>query len=393
MNRVFWWKMRRELKRLGKQLLNLPGEVLRWVYFRRWYDFQTSRAIRRTSGHISIGDEVGIYLIFPKNGLLATHLTMIEEMRQAKISPVIVSNLPLSEDDRAQLIPIVARIIERPNVGYDFGGYRDGFLELAPELACLEKVWMLNDSVWLVPQSTSWFNAARALNTDLVAATSNFAMQKVDPHRYREITWKYSTSHKNFHYASYAIGFGKRILRDPEFMRYWRKLQITNDKTRTVRRGEIGLTQWALRHDFSHAATYDVSKLDEELSRCENIEIDRIARELVIPDDAALESLQEDVLRTDFNTEGGRLNRIALILTTVSRRASAYALPAYSLRRGFHFLKKSPLWLSSGGATAMAKLIAKIEGPMGDDIRSEAIMLLRADDKKLEELMEGPFNG
>ena len=367
--------------------MDLPGEVMRRLYFRRWYDFRTSRAVRRTTGNIPIANEVGIYLIFPKNGLLATHLTMICEMRRAKISPVIVSNLPLSEDDRAKLIPTVARIIERPNVGYDFGGYRDGFLDLAAELAKLERVWMLNDSVWLVPQSTSWFDDARALNKDLVAATSNFAMPRVDPHRYRDITWTHDTSHKNFHYASYAIGFGKRVLRDPEFIGYWRKLHITNDKTRTVRRGEIGLTQWALRHDFTHAATYDVSKLDEDLSRYHNIEIDRIARELVIPDDAALEDIQEEVLRIDSNTEEGRLNRIALILTTVSRRASAYALPAYSLRNGFHFLKKSPLWLSSGGAAAMAKLIARIEGPMGDEIRREAIMLLRAGDKKLEDVM------
>jgi hypothetical protein len=133
-----------------------------------------------------------------------------------------------------------------------------------------------------------------------------------------------------------------------------------------------------------------VSKLDEDLRHCGNIEIDRIARELVIPDDAALEDVQEEVLRMDPSTEEGRFNRIALILTTVSRRASAYALPDYSLRRGFHFLKKSPLWLSSGGAAAMARLIARIEGPVGDEIRSEAVMLLRTGDKHLEEVILNP---
>lgn len=390
MNRVFWSKIRRELKRLGKQMFRLPGELLRLLYFRRWYDFRTSREIRRTSGQVLIENEVGIYLIFPKNGISDSHFTMIHEMNRANVAPVIVSNLPLSANDRAALRPLVARIIERPNVGYDFGGYRDGFIDLAAELGRLKRAWMLNDSVWLIPQATSWFDDARALGTDLVAATSNFAMPRVDPHRYKEMTWHHDTNHKNFHYASYAIGFGERILRDPDFMRYWRRLHITDDKTRTVRRGEIGLTQWVLRRGFTHAATNEVSELDKELACCDNGEIDRIARELVIPDDAALEGVQKEVLRVDPDTLEGRVNRIALILTTVSRRASAYALPGYSLRHGFQFLKKSPLWLSSGGAAVMAMLITRIEGDAGNEIRREAITLLRAQDRYLAEVLCDP---
>lgn len=384
------WKVRREINRLGQQLFGLPMELVRRLYFRRWYDLRTSRAIRRTVGRVPIGDEVGIYLIFPKDGLLESHLAMIEEMRRAGIAPVVVANLPLSDDDRGVLIPRVARIIERPNVGYDFGGYRDAFLDFAAELGRLQRVWLLNDSVWLVPQPTSWFDDARALGTDLVAATSNFAMPRVDPHRYDEITWHHSTGHKNFHYASYAMGFGARILGEPAFLRYWRRLQISDDKARTVRRGEIGLTQWALRRGFSHAATYEVSQLDQELAGCDNQEIDRIARELVIPDDAALEMVKVKVLSIDPDTVEGRTKRIALILTTVSRRASAYALPGYSLRRGFQFLKKSPLWLSPGGAETMARLIAKIEGPIGNQIRREAVRALGNDSQDLGIIMRDP---
>ncbi len=387
MDSFFSWKIRREFVRLGRQVFNLPGEVLRLIYFRRWYDFRTCRQIRRTTGQISIENEVGVYLIFPKEGLLQSHITMIEEMRRAQIAPVIVSNSPLSDDDKAKLIPIVARIIERPNVGYDFGGYRDGFLDLAAELSKLERAWMLNDSVWLVPQPTSWFEDARLLGTDLVAATSNFSMPRVAPHRYKEIIWRHRTDHKNFHYASYAMGFGPRIIGDPAFLRYWRKLHITDDKTRTVRRGEIGLTQWALRRGFTHSATHEVDQLDQELASFDDFEVDRIARELVIPDDAALEGILEDVLSIDYNTQEGRASRIALILTTVSRRASAYALPGYALRRGFHFLKKSPLWLSRGGAATMAMLISRIDGPIGNEIRNEARMLLHPAVKHLADVM------
>ena len=374
-----WWKLRREIARLGAQAIALPPELARRLYFRRWYDLVTARAIRRSPGALPLGPEVGIYLIFPAKGVLPSHLHMLAEMRAQGIAPVVVSNLPLSEADRTRLLPEVAQIVERPNVGYDFGGYRDGVLGLAEALPRVERLWLLNDSAWLVPQPKSWFAEARALGTDVMAASSNYAMPRVDPARFREITWHHATAHRNFHYASYALGFGPRVLRDPAFLRYWRRLDIRNDKTRTVRRGEIGLSQFVLKRGYSHRATCEVDRLDAELAALSDAEIDRVARELVIPDDAPLEAVKAGVLATGADTPTGRAERIALILTTVSRRASAYALPGYTLRHGFQFLKKSPLWLSPEAAGVMMRLIARIDGPVGDQIRAEARDLMRKD--------------
>ncbi|MCY4336191.1 MAG: hypothetical protein OXC60_16150 [Litoreibacter sp.] len=215
---------------------------------------------------------------------------MLKEMTSAGISPLVVSNLPLNEENRAKLAQSSALILERPNVGYDFGRYRDGVLELAAQLSTLDRLWLLNYSVWSVHQATSWFDDARSLKTDFVGATSNFAMPRVDPHRFREITWDFSFEHKIFHYASYALGVGSAILKDPDFLKYWNKLEIRNDKSRTVRRGEIGLSQWVLARGFSHGATYEVDKLDAELARMDDAEIDKIAQELIFPESPRLET-------------------------------------------------------------------------------------------------------
>jgi hypothetical protein len=372
MNKLPWWKIRREMVRICLQLLRLPVEAVKLIVVRRWYDLVTARAIRRTLGNVSMGTEAGVYLIFPANGIQDSHLTMLREMLREGVTPIVVSNLPLSEVDRKTLQAYAARIIERPNVGYDFGGYRDGIVDLSPDFGQLNRLWLLNDSIWLVPQPTSWFEEARALDKDFVAATSNYAMPRVDPQNFRKIVWNYDTNHKNFHYASYALGFNATILQDVAFMQFWRTLNISNDKTRTVRRGEIGLSQWVIRHGFSHGATHEVNELDQELQRCNDEEIDQIARELVIPDDEALVAVQSAVLQESPTTSSGRADRISLILTAVSRRASAYALPAYSIARGFHFLKKSPLWLSPGSAEVTLKLIERIMGSEGQEIRKEA---------------------
>jgi len=48
------------------------------------------------------------------------------------------------------------RVIERPNFGYDFGGYRDGILLLEAWGIAPERLLILNDSIWmpLAPNST-----------------------------------------------------------------------------------------------------------------------------------------------------------------------------------------------------------------------------------------------
>lgn len=371
------WKIRREVRRLLIAPFRGTAELVRKLYVRRYYDRVLAKQIVHHPGQVSLTREAAIYLIFPSRGVQASHLRVLREMVVADIAPVVVSNLPLSDADLAEISPLAMRIIQRPNVGYDFGGYRDGVLNLSDQLPELDRLWLLNDSAWMVPQPTSWFSDARALDVDFAAATSNFAMPRVDPDRFREMTWNFDPTHRNFHYASYALGIGSAVLRDPGFLRFWQKLEIRNDKTRTVRRGEIGLSQWMLAHGYSHGATFEVNGLDADLAVMEDDEIHRIAQELVIPESPRLEVQKGIVLKTDPHSATGRADRISLILAAVSRQASGYVLPGYSLRcRGFQFLKKSPLTLSREGSEIMEKVISRIEGEAGAEIAAEAKLLL-----------------
>lgn len=368
-----WWKVSRETVRIGRQTAGLPLELARKIYFRRWYDSAIAPTLRRSTGALRLAGEFGVYLIFPRRGVLGSHFHMLAEMRAQGIAPVVVSNFPLSEADRARLLPEVARLIERPNIGYDFGGYRDAILDLADHFALVDRLWLLNDSVWLVPQRSSWFEDARVLGTDFVAATSHFAMPRVDPDRFREIIWHYDTSRRDFHYASFALGVGNRALRDPDFLQFWRKLDIRDDKKRTVRRGEIGLTQFLVRRGYSHAATASAKYLDVELKLLDNEMLDVILRELVIfSSNSRLESLRTQLLSKKIESDDDRKERITFILTCVTRQPSAYLLASANVRNGFQFLKKSPLRLSRNGVQEMMAIISRIEGSVGRVIRHEA---------------------
>jgi lipopolysaccharide biosynthesis protein len=386
MSQFSYWKVKRELLRIGKTAQDATAELVRKLYFRRHYDLVTRKTIKRTPGAVPLGKEVAIYLVFPDSGLLASHLCMLSELRQAGISPIVVSNLPLSDEDRDRLHDDVYTIIERPNVGYDFGGYRDGILELAENLHRLDRVWLLNDSAWLVPQATSWFEHARAMGNDFVGATSSFSIlrktllgtKRWNISDYRSIIWTHDPNNRDFHYASYALCIGSAILRDRKFMSYWEKLDIRNDKKRTVRRGEMGLSQWVLKHRYTHAATFEINHLDKELEELSDTELDRVARELVIFRGTELAALKTRVLALQPNSLEGRAERTGLILTAVARQGSVYALAIYILRRHhFPFLKKSLLSLSSDGPGTLLEFIASLDQHKAPYLIDEARRICR----------------
>lgn len=220
MRKVPFWKVKREVARLGQHVLGLSGLSWEYATLRPRYDRAAASLRKVHEGELPLGREAAVYLIFPARGLLRSHLSMLRELGAQGISPVLVSNLPLCPDSLAALRPLCARIVERPNVGYDFGGYRDGVLDLADRLHGLDRLYILNDSAWMVDAPSTWFEDVRALDVDFCGATSNYGVKRCDAHDFRDMTWEFSKDHPNFHYGSYALSVGPRILRDPEFLAF-----------------------------------------------------------------------------------------------------------------------------------------------------------------------------
>lgn len=387
MNSTPFWKIKRELKRVQRSGAGIVTALIHKLFPRRYDDEVANKNIRRSVGADRLETEAAIYLIYPEHGVLASHLFTLRALKREGISPIVVSNLPLGDHDRDQLLAFATRIIERPNIGYDFGGYRDGILDIAAELLDLDRVWLLNDSVWMVPREESWFTQARAMNKDFTGATSSFSIlrktligaRRFDAANYRNIVWNHQTDNPNFHYGSYALCIAAPILKDPLFLGHWRQMVLGNGKKHAVRHGEIGLSQWVLKHGYSHGATHEIDDLPENLARLQDEEIDQTARELILFKETPLTRIRPTVLMTDAASPSGRAERINLILTAVARHGSAYALALYYLRHTrFPFLKKSPLWLSSDGPAPILEVVNQVVAPQLAEVPAEARMLCLA---------------
>lgn len=377
MGKIKWWKVRRELRRAAWQLPDLVTEAFRKIYFRRWYDMVTARKMRRIAGDLPMGRQVALYLIFPSNGVLASHLSALRQMQQAGVSAVVISNLPLRPADIDRLRPLCAQIIERPNVGYDFGGYRDGILGLAPQLAGVDWLYLLNDSAWLLPTQGDWFAAARSLDCDFVGATTAYCYGHVDG--WREITWDAGHGKREFHYGAFALAIGAQLLHDGAFLQFWRKLDISNNKKRTVQRGEIGLSQWVIARGYRHGATCATDHLDQMLASHDDDTLDQIAQNLIVFDDPRLIALKSQVLAQDPYSAAGRDQRIAMIVLFAARQGAVYALSHYLIgMHGLQFLKKSPARHFAQSAQIMQQIVQEYCGA-DPDIMAELAAIACAD--------------
>lgn len=340
-----------------------PEAALSLFFGARYYDTFLARGIKKTPGSQSKTPRRAVFLIFPAKGLLASHERCLRYLGEKGIATTVVSNLPMSGEDTARVLALCHNYIERPNFGYDFGGYRDGVLSLKQELSSIKQLILINDSSWFpISDATDWLDDIDTLDVDLGAAASNYGLPRPDPESFRDIVFNYQTDHRNFHYCSYALTFGPRMIRHPGFLRYWQKYPLSNSKKRTVRRGEIGLTQWALRNGMTHAATLDIAHMDQHLSRLTKERLKQIAQMLIIMDDRRMRHLQAKI---DPNLEEmPKKDLIGFILTTAARKGVSYATAEFNIFEcGFPFLKKSPVWLEDDTCSKTVRILEKLDTP------------------------------
>ncbi|MGC3940404.1 rhamnan synthesis F family protein [Roseobacter sp. EG26] len=313
-----------------------------------------------------------VYLIFPAHGLLASHERCLRYLDKKGVATTVVSNLPMSKDDQRRALALCHNYIERPNFGYDFGGYRDGVLSLKEELTEVKQLVLLNDSSWFpIIDTTDWLEDVNALNVDFAAAASNYGLPRPDPEAFRDIVFDYQTDHPNFHYCSYALSFGERMIQHPRFLKYWQRFPLSNSKKRTVRRGEIGLTQWALKTGMTHGATLDIAGMAQNLSRLDENRLQQIAEMLIVMDDRRMRQVQQEM-----NDQLGAMPKadiVRFILATAARKGVSYATAEFNIFNcGFPFLKKSPVWLEEDTSDKTLQILEKLNTPAAAEALREA---------------------
>ena len=369
------WKIWRELRRALVSLPSLPWATITRYTATPFYDLFLARRIIKTEGALQPSDRIAVYLVYPSSGVQPSHLVSLQNIIDSGYTPLVVSNIALSEADLALLRPKCWRILSRPNYGYDFGGYRDAILHLEPMLPNIKRLALLNDSVWFPLQPhQQWLLQAESTGRDFAGAICFENSGRKDADTFRETIWSASPRHKDFHYGSFALSIGPAMLRSERFLRFWKRYPQTARKGQTIRLGEIGLTQFVIRHGFSHAATCDLANLPTEIALLSDDRLDQVFRRLITMQDRRFIELHADLENSDTD----RATKEKFIIAAAKRIGPSYALAEFLVHeKGLQFLKKSPAALHPASAAATLAIAADIPGPITPVVVDEATRLSR----------------
>ncbi len=231
------WKIRRELTRLGQQLRAIPEAITEPLAQAR-HDRIVFPRIAHEDGGARLGQKVAIYLLFQPDGLSESTNLTCAFLAEKGYSVLVVSNAPIAADDRKRLAPHVWRFVERPNFGYDFGGYRDGIRLLWSWGIAPETLLILNDSIWFpLDQETRIIKELEANPAGIAGSILRIRGEE----RFLE---------------SYLYRIRDDVFSSPAFRAYWDGLRLTSNKYKVIRRGERGFSREMRAAGHEVAALY-----------------------------------------------------------------------------------------------------------------------------------------
>lgn len=328
------WKLERELNRIRQQLRGIP-EFFTEPLRRRHHDAQRIAMLQADSGQIAQGPKVALLLVYQPKGISDATVWTCQHLVDKGYAPLIISNATLSADDKARLKPWVWRMAERPNFGYDFGGYRDGIWLLSQWKVDPDNLIILNDSIWFP------LNGDETLIDHMEGCKADFvgALQ-LDPLRQTDNV----PPKKRPFFGSFFLMVKRGALHHEAFIRFWDRYRITSNKYKTIRRGERGLSHALMDAGIRCEAIYTRSALDRHIKLLPNQPLKELLEDLVTID-ARIEAGLHQCIGSFDDTDEWRARAQDLALQATEKQNVLATAPIVSLLEfKVPYLKKSRDW-------------------------------------------------
>lgn len=175
-----------------------------------------------------------------------TLVWQLEELRKEHFDIVLVSNAVLSLRQRDIFSRYVCTIIVRPNIGRDFGAYRDGYLFLEQKglVGELVELLFINDTiVFPIFDAGRFWRELRALPYPAVSPFENFAHGR--------------------HLQSFMFMLRGGVPGHPAVSKFWRDYKLVDTRRHAIRHGEIGFSAMLAKAGIEAGALFDIFYLYE----------------------------------------------------------------------------------------------------------------------------------
>lgn len=207
------------VRQLHDGLLPLSLGPQRWLSRQLWCDYRVLIPLQQPV----VGRQVCLFAMYDRDGIVDDYvLYYLSKIQAAGMLCVLVATRPFaSKSELKKAAPFCAAIIERENIGLDFGSWRTALL-IYPELYHCQTLIFANDSVYGPMRDLG------EITRKMLAAPCDF--------------WGITESFEVYpHYQSYFLGFKRSALDSQAFIRFQQRIALLADKRKIIDGYEIGL--------------------------------------------------------------------------------------------------------------------------------------------------------
>lgn len=199
--------------------------------------------IRRISeGQVATkGDRFVLFVLYARTSIPPFIQTVIDAIGRSRLNLVITTNARISPELRATLLEQCHLLIERADLGRDFGGYKDGISIIEKRYGVPERLILLNDSLFFFEKGVDKLIADLDGDEDLIGITEDLDLY--------------------YHIQSFALSFGRNVLKHRRVRKYWHTYRPVSTRYWAVHNGERLLTARLVRAGFRPKILYHASQL------------------------------------------------------------------------------------------------------------------------------------
>ena len=166
---------------------------------------------------------------------------MIEALRDGGYAVLLVSNSPLSDTQKSWLAPRCWRLLERDNVGFDFGAWKDALHYLYKHDVALDRLILVNDSVFFSDRGLDALVEDLDGTADVISAFENWG--------------------EGYHMQSFALSFSGHVAKSQPFRDFWASYLPVSNRIHAIESGEKLLSRVALKAAESSEVIYSNARL------------------------------------------------------------------------------------------------------------------------------------
>ncbi len=187
------------------------------------------------------GDRFVLFVLYARSSVPAFIETVLRSIGRSRLNLVISTNAHITDALREELLEKCHLLIERADLGRDFGGYKDGISIIEKRYGTPERLILLNDSLFFFEKGLDQLIADLDGEEEVIGITEDF--------------------HQYYHIQSFALSFGPTVLRHKRVRRYWRQYRPISTRLWAVNHGERRLTLCLMRAGFRPKILYHAARL------------------------------------------------------------------------------------------------------------------------------------